>query len=215
MLKTYKQLQDEAELLGIKQNQSTEKLVAAIAEATSVEAVARITKACKEDENKMLTFYQEKVKQKDTEIKTLTRSIAEVNEINTRLGETAGGSPADVDTAIEKITELLDAQLADKEVYTDVYKTGLANAFKLAIAAVRGEDVAEDDLIKPITQSTIKGAPVLSGRQRLIKEAGKFVTTASGTARLRSGLTSAQIEEADEIMERLGVEKGKYQIPAE
>ncbi len=202
-LKTYKQLQDEAELLGIKQNQSAEKLVAAIAEMTSVGRVAEI-----------INFNKEREDQAAGRIKELTENLAEVNEINSKLGD-AGGRPADVNEILEPAVELLDAQLADKEVYTDPYKTGLANGLRMAIAAVNNVSLAEEDLIKPVTQTAIKGAKVLTGRQRQIKEASKYITIRRGVPNLRSGLTPDQIKEADEIMKRLGVKEGTYRIPAE
>ena len=167
--KSYRELQDDAELLGIAQNQSTEKLQAAIAEVTSVNAVSTLM------------------------------------ELNAKLGEAAEavtegtGTPVDLNKILEPVTELLDAQLEDKNVYTDPYRTGLANGLSMAIGAVKNEDVNEH-LLKPVTQTAIKGAAVITGRQRLIKAAGKFVTLASGTGRLRSGLTPDDIKQADEIM---------------
>lgn len=190
MAKTHKQLQEEAELLGIAKNQSAEKLIAAIAEATSPKAVA--------------------------ELDLKNRALKADNE-DLRKKPVAGavGRSADIDELLKPVVELLEAQLADKEVYTDPYRTGLANAFKLAIAAVKGEDVPEEELLTPLTQTSVKGARVLTGRQRLIKKAGEYVTLKGGRASLRTGLTETQIAEADDIMKRLGVEKGKYDIPAE
>lgn len=182
----YKQLQDEAELLGIKQNQSTEKLVDAIAEATSPEAVA-----------------------------LLIIEIAGLSEINMKLGEAKEARPSDLEAVIERMIECHDAQLADRNVHTDVYLTGLANGLLVGMGIAQGEEVTER-LLKPITQTNVGGAKVMTGRQRLLKEAGKYITNAGGGQwRLRSGLTDDQKAEADEIMERLGVTKGTYSIPAE
>ncbi len=207
MAKTYKQLQDDAELLGIAKNQSTEKLVAAIAEMTSVKAFVDLRK--------------EKIKccsltlESQDRVEELTKNLAEVNEINTKLGEAKPVDTPDLDIILKPVVELLGAQLGDKEVYTDCYKTGLANGLTMAVAAVNGVTLADDELIKPITQTNIKGAKVLTGRQALIKEAGKYITIRCGVASLRSGLSTDDVKEADEIMKRLGVKEGTYAIPAE
>ena len=104
--------------------------------------------------------------------------------------------------------------MADRNVYTEPYLTGIANGLLMAVGVITDEDITEQ-LLKPLTQVGIKGAKVLTGRQRLIKEASKYISTYGDKNRLRSGLTPAQITEADEIMKRLGVEKGKYDIPVE
>lgn len=187
--KNYKQLQDEAELLGIRQNQTTAELVNAINAATSSETVGALLE--------------------------LNKKLGEaVEALQEKLDTGTRGQPVDPDSILAKITELHKAQLADREVYTNPYRTGLANALLMAIGVITDEDISEK-LLKPVTQVDIKGAKVLSGRQQLIRAASKFVTMANGKWRLRSGLTSDQIAEADEIMKRLKVEKGTYEIPAE
>ena len=198
--RTYKQLQEEAELLGIKQNQSAEKLTKAIEEATSPKAVA------------LLNITISKLDKFNAELSD------ELKETSTKLGEAAEAKkdlPSDLAGVIDRIVECHDTQLEDRNVHTDPYLTGLANGLLIATGIARGETIKER-LLTPITQSRIGGAKVITGRQRLIKEAGKFITNAGGGRwLLRTGLTVDQIAEADEIMKRLGVEKGKYSIPAE
>lgn len=130
-------------------------------------------------------------------------------------GDTTPAPPIDVQTARGKIIELHEAQLADRNVYTEPYLTGIANGLLIALAAVMGEDVDESKLLKPVTQVAVKGAKVLTGRQRLISEASKYISMAGGRGQLRSGLKPDEITEADEIMKRLSVEKGTYTIPVE
>lgn len=184
--KNYKELQDEAELLGIRQNQSGVELDKAISLATSPETVGALMKL-----NEKLG--------------------GAVDALQERLD---GQSPADVDDALEKITELHEAQLDNKEVYTEPYLTGVANGLLMGIGQITNEDISEK-LLTPVTQVDIKGAKVPTGRQRLIRAASKFVTMAGGRGHLRSGLTVEQIAEADEIMKQLQVKKGTYEIPAE
>ncbi len=191
--KTYKQLQDEAELLGIKQNQSTEKLVAAIAEATSVLGVTKLMSL-----NAAL----------DSQNKELVRAL-EGKPVPT------ASIPSDIDDIVAKIDELHEAQMADKEVYTTPYLTGMANNTLVVRAIVTGESVDEEKFIKPITQVDVGGAKIPTLRERLVKAAGEYVTMASGSPRLRTGLTPEQIEKADEIMVALGGEKGLYVLPKE
>ncbi len=180
---SYRELQVQAELLGIKQNQTADELNKAIAVATTLEVVAGLMET-----NRVL-----------------------VEAAEARSDETA----PDVDAAIKKIGELHKAQMENRDVYTEPYLTGVANGLLMAIGEVKGEDVSEE-LLQPVTQQVdIKGAKILSGRQRLIKEASKFIYMKGSVGRLRSGLTPADIEKADEIMKVLKVEKGTYNIPAE
>lgn len=179
--KNYKELQDDAELLGIRQNQSAVELDKAISLATNPETVGALL------------------------------------ELNRKLGEAAeaiGDQPGNIDDALEKITELHEAQLDNKEVYTEPYLTGVANGLLMGIGQITNEDISEK-LLTPVTQVDIKGAKVPTGRQRLIRAASKFVTMAGGRGHLRSGLTVEQIADADEIMKALQVKKGTYEIPAE
>ncbi len=183
MTKTYKQLQDQAELLGIKQNQSTGKLVVAIAEATTPEAVSSLVSVIKEQ----------------------AKQLAEVKP----------GAHIGLDDILDKIDQLHEAQMADKNVYTEPYLTGMANNTLVVRALVAGENVDEEKLIKPITQVDVGGAKIPTQRERLVKAAGEYVTVASGSPRLRTNLTKEQIEKADEIMVALGGEKGVYVLPKE
>ncbi len=180
---TYKQLQDQAELLGIKQNQATEKLVRAIAEATTPEKVGALRAAC-----------------------------ARLEE---QLAEVQPGPPIGLDDIVAKIDELHDAQMVDKNVYTEPYLTGMANNTLVVRALVTGESVDEDKLLKPITQVDVGGAKIPTARERLVKAAGQYITVASGSPRLRTNLTPDQIAKADEIMVALGGEKGVYVLPKE
>lgn len=191
----YEQLQETAKLLGIKQTQKKEDLEAAIANTTSPKAVALLIK---NNEELQMT------------VSLLNENIAEVNEINTKLGEAA---PA-TDEGLVKIVELHEAQLSGKEVHTDPYQTGLANGILLAIGILRGEDVTEQ-LLTPLTQTEVGGVTPLTGRQRLIKEASKYITKVGGRHNLRSGLSDEQKATAMEILKKLHVENGSFEIPAE
>ena len=189
MAKNYKELQDDAELLGIKQNQSTEKLIAAIDAATSPAAVAK-----------------------------LMSNLFEMDEINTELAK-ARSRPTDVEDILEDILEKIDelhvAQLDDKNVHTEPYLTGMANQTLVIRAIITGEALDNGKLIKPVTQVDVGGAKIPTQRERLIKAAVLYITMASGTPQLRSGLTAAQIEKADEIMVALGGKAGVYTLPKE
>ncbi len=183
MAKTYKQLQDDAELLGIKQNQSTDKLVAAINEATTPEEMGKL--------------------------------VQKITELGEQLSEVKPGAHIGLDDIVAKIDELHAAQLADRNVHTDPYLTGMANDTLVVRGIVTGEDVDEDKLLKPITQVDVGGAKIPTQRERLIKAAGMYVTVASGNPMLRSGLTGEQIKKADEIMVALGGKAGVYVLPKE
>ena len=148
---------------------------------------------------------------------TTPEAVASLQDLIDELqvaAKTVSVLPKDVDDALEKVTELHEAQFADRNVYTEPYLTGLANGLLMAIGAIKGGDVSKQ-LLKPITQVAVKGAKVLTGRQLFIKQASKYVTMRGGTGALRSGLTPDDIKEADRIMKALGVEKDKYTIPAE
>ncbi len=190
MDKTYKVLQDEAELLGIKQNQSTEKLIAAIEAATTPAAVGELIGRCK----------------------TLNEHCKSVDELNTRLGRQAEANGIGGDI-IEKLDELHEAQLADKNVYTEPYLTGMANQTLIVRAIVTGEEMDKEKLIKPITQVDVGGAKIPTQRERLVAAAGKYITIQKGMAQLRTGLTVDDIKKADEIMVALGGKAGVYTLP--
>jgi len=183
----YQQLQEDAKLLDINPNQKKEILEEAISEATTPVIVVNLNKLLKDAE-----------------------------EANEELREKIGsiGTPASGTDGLEKIRELYEAQMADKNVYTEPYLTGRANAFLEAIGIITGEDMTEN-LLKPITQVAIKGAKVPTGRQRLIKEASKYIATTGDRNQLRSGLSAEDIKEADRIMKALGGKPGVYIIPAE
>jgi len=186
--KTYQELQDEAKLLGINPNQKKEDLVTAIANATTIAAVAAMME--------------------------LNQKLGEtVKELQERPGP-ATPVPMDLAEILKPAIELHEAQLADRNVYTESYLTGIANGITMTIGAIKKEDVTEQ-LIKPVTQVAVKGAKVLTGRQRLIKEASKYINTYGDKNELRSGLTPEEVEKADEIMKALKIEEGTYIIPTE
>ena len=200
MTKTYKQLQDDAELLGIKQNQSTEKLIEAINEATSPKAVFELLKS-------------------RAELIVATDELQDMNAgLTKRLDEVGQGgtvTPAgELESIIVKIGELHDAQIADKAVHTEPYRTGLANGILIARAVITGEEVT-DKLLKPITQVDIGGAKIPTQRERLVKAAGKYITLAGKEGpQLRTNLSEEDIAKADEIMVALGGKKGVYVLPS-
>ncbi len=183
MTKTYKQLQDDAKLLGIKQNQSMEKLVAAIADATTPEAVGAL--------------------------------IVNYEKLEEQLAEVEPGAPIGLDDILDKIDQLHEAQMADKEVYTKPYLTGMANNTLVVRALITGEKLTGEDFLKPVTQVDVGGAKIPTQKERLIKAAGLYITLASGSPKLRTGLTPDEIKKADEIMVALGGEKGVYVLPKE
>ena len=129
MTKTYKQLQDEAELLGIKQNQSTGKLIEAIAEATTPKAVYELMAIC-------------------------GGLRGRVRKLEETIPQPAAPEILDI---LAKIDELHEAQMADKEVYTTPYLTGMANNTLVIRALITGESVDEEKLLKPINQVDVGG----------------------------------------------------------
>ena len=180
---TYEQLQTEAALLGIKKNQSTEKLVAAINALTTPEVVSVLVIKCQELED--------------------------------QLKEVQPGAHIGLDGIIAKIEELHEAQLADRNVYTEPYLTGQANNTLVVRALVTNESVDEEKFIKPVTQVDVGGVKIPTQRERLVKAAGKYITIASGSPRLRSGLSREETAKADEIMVALGGKAGVYVLPKE
>jgi len=195
---TYPELQAQAKSLGLNPNQKKEELIKAIAAITSVEGAADMRKSYETLEKDYIALREKYNKKLEEE---LERGASRP-------------TPADVEAVIEKITDLHAAQLQDRNTFTEPYLTGLANGLLLARGIVTGEDVTEK-LLKPISNVAREGAKVMTNRERLIKAAGKYVTLASGTARLRTGLTPDEIKEADEIMKLLGYKKGQYAIPKE
>ena len=202
--KTYQEIQDEAELLGITPlNQKKEELISAIANLTGPEAVGKLIASNKA----MVTAAQESQAVIDAQVVSIDNLRAAVAE----KAETIG----DVETIIAPGIALLNAQMADLKVRTVPYRTGLANGMKLFAAAVRGVVLEDDQLLTPVTQVAQRGAPRLTERELLIKEATVYITNQKGKFALRSGLTGDQIKRSAEVMKLLGVEKGSFVIPAE
>jgi hypothetical protein len=194
--KEYPQLQAEAKILGINPNQKKDLLIDGIAAATTPEMVAQA---------------------REVAANVAGTLEATVIDLETRLEVALHdcGESTNIDEGLKRAVALMETQLADRNVRTDPYLSGIANGIKLAIAAVQGVDVDEDELIKPMSDSGVKGAKQLTGRQRLLKEARKYITLQGGMFSLRTGLAGGDIKMADEIMEALGVEKGTYNIPNE
>ena len=182
---TYKELQDQAELLDIPQNQKKEVLVIKITEATTPKAVSELM------------------------------AIAGGLRDKCRKLEEATPLPDDISEVIDKIDELHEVQLSDKNVFTEPYLTGMANNTLVVRALVAGESVDEDKFIKPITQVDVGGAKIPTQRERLVKAAGNYITVTSGTPQLRTNLSKEDIAKADEIMVALGGKKGVYVLPKE
>ncbi len=223
--KKYTELQDEAEILGIKQNQNAEALTKAIAEATTPAVVSGLMETnrvlveaaeSRPDESEVVGKLKEELEGAEELLETITGEAKLLREkVKTLESRPDAPTAPDVDAVVKGISELHEAQLANRDVYTDPYLTGIANGLFMALGKVTGKDMSEE-LLQPVTQQVdIKGAKILSGRQRLIKEASKFIYMKGSVGSLRSGLTPVDVEKADEIMKVLKVEKGKYNIPAE
>ncbi len=223
--KSYQELQADAKLLGIKANLPQNELILVIATATSPEAVAELTKNLKE----VNEINSEISERHNIVVVGLNTTIAELQEaavtnaetieelhlkIEGLLGQIAeGGQPTGqtTDESVEKLQQLVTAALAEKDVRTNMYKTGCANGLMRAVSIFTGVD---PDMIEPLDIKRPDEAVPLSGRQQAINELKKYVNTRPGGG-LRSGLADGDKEKADKLLEALGMEKGKYVIPKE
>lgn len=199
--KTYLELQADAKILGIKANLPQEELIVAIDKATSPKTVAALRKEL----NDINAHTCETVGIHAEAVKDLNETIANLQ----RQIESGPVPPTD-----EKVTQLMDlfeASMADKEVHTSPYKTGYRNGLATASNLfTRGKPAIE--MLKPIDDA-LPGAPTpLSGRQRSIKELSRYVAKKGG---LRTGLSKADVERADELLKILKMKAGDYNIPKE
>ena len=190
--KTYPELQEAAEVLGIAKNQKMEVLLDLIAQATNPATVGPLM-----TENKDL--------------------VTQVEDLESRLQETVEGGGDGLSEAIERIQALLDAQMDNPDIHSVPYHTGLANGEKLALAAALDETVEDEDLLKPVTQVQRRGgAPLMPQYQCDCKESRMYLTlTSKNGLQFRSGLTSTQTQTAEKLMKKLRVKLGMREIPAE
>lgn len=212
MAKNYADYQNDAKLLGIAAVGNMEELKKVVEDQTSPEAVGKLLRLVEEqvkDSEKTVLLMLEN----DKAIANLGEEVEELQANVVKL-EGEGAPPPPTDEAALKIKEMCEVQLADRNTRTEPYLTGLYNGMLKCMGIIAGVDNSEK-LIKPVTQVSIEGAKVPSNRERLIKEAKKYIYMNQGIGQLRSGLNEADIKKAKTIMEALGVKKGIYNIPAE
>ena len=207
---SYKELQEDAKLLGIPANQTTEELEEAIAAATGAERVVSLLDAA--------TERGEKLESLETQVGELQKSLTEMAEAHDdeveELQKTiaAGGAPAD-DSALNKIMELHAAMLEDRKTHTNDELIGRANGLMTAIGIITGRDVKEN-MLKP----SIALTPASARTQicRLLKEASKYITISrtGGIERgvFRSGISKDDEKKAMELCKQLGLTNGSMNI---
>lgn len=221
MEKTYQDWQKEAKVLGIKGNLPEADLIVAIAAATSPEAVVALKEAIGKADG-IIDGHNVIVANLNEEqaeiVKDLNETITNLQKAAVENTETFEGhatgfvKPNEVtDEKIANLQQLISGALAEKDVRTNMYKTGHANGLMRAESIFTGN---EPDLIDPLDIKRPEEALPLSGRQQAINELRMYVTTRPGGG-LRSGLKPGDKEKADKLLVALGMKPGDYQIPKE